>query len=107
MKGKIQGTPFFVKHVTSAAIIFFNGFLLWYVVGVTLVCEYNRQTCCIIWCCIKCLVAVAGDSARLVSSVHLHKEVLGVMDVQSEQQENHHPRCCRHCHGHHQYEHEL
>ena len=46
---------------------------------------------------IKCLVAVAGDSARLVSSVHVYKEVLGVMglEVQSDQQEDQCP--CRHC----------
>ena len=38
---------------------------------------------------IKSLVAVAGDSAGFVVSVHLQKEVPGVMglEVQSEQQE--------------------
>ena len=47
---------------------------------------------------IKCLVAVAGDSARLVSSVHVQEEVLGVMglEVQSEQQEDQCPLWC-HC----------
>ena len=36
-----------------------------------------------------CLVAVAGDSAILVASVHVQEEVPGVMgrEVQSEQQE--------------------
>ena len=49
------------------------------------------STCCMVQRSIKCLVAVAGDSAILVSSVHVQEKVLGVMglEVQSEQQEEH------------------
>ena len=43
----------------------------------------------IVWWSIKSIIAVAGDSAGLVASVHLQEEVPGVMgrEVQSEQQQ--------------------
>ena len=49
---------------------------------------FKCLTWIVLWS-IKSLVAVAGDSAGLVVSVHLQEEVPGVMglEVQSEQQE--------------------